>query len=212
SPSLTTQKPTLEIHPLGIGDREDPVRLKFTADAGPAVVVALSDMRERFRLVANVVDVVEPDQKLPNLPVACAVWAPKPDFAPSAECLLTAAAAHHTVMSNAVDLETWEDRATSGDLEPASSDGGTPVSSFARALRTRRESHPPAPAACAGCWPSAGAAHHTVMSNAVDLETWEDLPTIGDLELAIIDEGTTVRSFAQDLRTNPVFPRLAPGF
>ncbi len=73
-PSLTTAKPTLEIHPLGIGDREDPVRLRFTADPGPGLVVAMSDMRERFRLVANVVEVVEPDQELPKLPVACAVW------------------------------------------------------------------------------------------------------------------------------------------
>src|SRR5699024_9688786 len=141
SPSLTTQKPTLEIHPLGIGDREDPVRLKFTADAGPAVVVALSDMRERFRLVANVVDVVEPDQKLPKLPVACAGWEPKPDSAAPAECWLTAGAAHHTVRSNAVDLESCEDLATSGDLELAISDEGTTVRSFAQDVRTNQVFH-----------------------------------------------------------------------
>jgi L-arabinose isomerase len=69
SPSLTTQKPRLEIHALGIGGKDDPVRLVFTADPGPAVVVAMSDMRDRFRLVANVVENVEaPD--LPKLPVA----------------------------------------------------------------------------------------------------------------------------------------------
>lgn len=68
-PSLSSAKPTLEIHPLGIGGKDDPVRLVFTADAGPAVVVALSDMRDRFRLVANVVDVVEPPHPLPKLPV-----------------------------------------------------------------------------------------------------------------------------------------------
>ncbi|MEB0303430.1 L-arabinose isomerase, partial [Mucilaginibacter sp. 5C4] len=73
SPSLTTAKPTLEIHPLGIGGREDPVRLVFTADPGPAVVVAMSDMRDRFRLVANVVEVVEPTAPLPKLPVGRAV-------------------------------------------------------------------------------------------------------------------------------------------
>ncbi|WP_341853823.1 L-arabinose isomerase [Brachybacterium sp. GPGPB12] len=147
SPALTTAKPSLEIHPLGIGDREDPVRLKFTADAGPAVVVALSDMRERFRLVANVVEVVEPDEESPKPPVACAVWEPAPDFATSAEC-----------------------------------------------------------------WLTAGAAHHTVMTTAVGLEVWEDLATIADIELAIIDESTTVRSFAQEPRTNQVFHRLAQGF
>ena len=69
SPSLTTAKPTLEVHPLGIGGKEDPVRLVFTADPGPAVVVAMSDMRDRFRLTANVVENVEPRHPLPNLPV-----------------------------------------------------------------------------------------------------------------------------------------------
>src|SRR4051812_18664654 len=78
-PTLTAAKPRLEIHPLGIGGKEDPVRLVFDADASPGVVVALSDMRDRFRLVANAVDVVPLDQPLPNLPVARALWEPKPD-------------------------------------------------------------------------------------------------------------------------------------
>ena len=101
SPSLTTAKPRLEIHPLGIGGKDDPVRLVFTADPGPAVVVAMSDLRDRFRLVANVVENVEaPD--LPKLPVGRAVWKPAPDFATSAACWLAAGAAHHTVMTTAV--------------------------------------------------------------------------------------------------------------
>ncbi|MGO1355535.1 MAG: L-arabinose isomerase, partial [Brachybacterium tyrofermentans] len=62
------------------------------------------------------------------------------------------------------------------------------------------------------CWLTAGAAHHTVMSNALDLEVWRDLAQIGDIELAVIDEDTTVRSFAQELRTNQVFYRLGQGF
>src|SRR5665647_1269628 len=66
-PTLTSSRPSLEIHPLGIGGREDPVRLVFDTDPGPAVVVALSDMRDRFRLTANAVDVVPPDAPLPNL-------------------------------------------------------------------------------------------------------------------------------------------------
>ncbi len=60
APSLTTAKPRLEVHPLGIGGKDDPVRLVFTADPGPALVVAMSDMRDRFRLVANVVDPSRP--------------------------------------------------------------------------------------------------------------------------------------------------------
>ena len=67
-----------EIHPLGIGGREDPVRLVFDARPGPAVVVGLTDLGDRFRLVANEIDVVAPDEPLPDLPVARAVWKPAP--------------------------------------------------------------------------------------------------------------------------------------
>ncbi len=107
-PSLTTSKPSVEIHPLGIGGKEDPVRMVFDADPGVGVVVALSDMRERFRLTANVVDVIAPPAPLPHLPVARAVWRPRPDFTTSAEAWLTAGAAHHTVMSTAAGVEAFE--------------------------------------------------------------------------------------------------------
>ena len=108
-PSLTTSKPRVEIHPLGIGGKEDPVRMVFDADAtSDAVVVSLADMRDRFRLTANVVDVVPPTAELPNLPVARAVWKPRPDFATSAEAWLTAGGAHHTVMSTAAGIEAFE--------------------------------------------------------------------------------------------------------
>ncbi|MDC7122827.1 L-arabinose isomerase [Cellulomonas fimi] len=108
-PTLTTSKPKLEIHPLGIGGKEDPVRLVFDTDPGVGVVVSLADMRDRFRLTANVVDVVPPTAELPNLPVARAVWQPRPDFRTSAEAWLTAGGAHHTVLSTAVGIEVFED-------------------------------------------------------------------------------------------------------
>ena len=108
-PSLTTSTPRVEVHPLGIGGKEDPVRMVFNADATEgAVVVSLADMRERFRLTANVVDVVTPPADLPHLPVARAVWRPRPSFAVSAEAWLTAGGAHHTVMSTAVGVEAFE--------------------------------------------------------------------------------------------------------
>ena len=65
-PTITAQQPSLEIHPLGIGGREDPVRLRFTADPGRAVVAGLSDLGDRFRLTVNEIDVVEPDEDLPQ--------------------------------------------------------------------------------------------------------------------------------------------------
>ena len=134
SPSLTTQKPRLEVHALGIGGKDDPVRLVFTADPGPAVVVAMSDMRDRFRLVANVVENIEaPD--LPNLPVGRAVWKPQPDFATSAACWLTAGAAHHTVMTTAVGIEVFEDFSDMAATELLVIDNSTTVRGFRDSIR-----------------------------------------------------------------------------
>ncbi|MGI6877476.1 L-arabinose isomerase [Microbacterium sp. gxy059] len=134
SPSLTTTRPRLEVHELGIGDREDPVRLVFTADPGPAVVVAMSDMRDRFRLTANVVENIEaPD--LPRLPVGRAVWRPQPDLATSAACWMAAGAAHHTVMSTAVGIEAFRDFAEMAGVELVTIDETTTVPAFQRELR-----------------------------------------------------------------------------
>jgi L-arabinose isomerase len=135
SPALTASRPTLEIHPLSIGGKADPVRLVFTADSGPAVVVALSDLRDRFRLTANVVEIVEPRAPLPHLPVGRAVWRPKPDFATSATAWLTAGAAHHTVMSTAVGPEAFEDFARIAGIELLTIDSATTVRSFEREVR-----------------------------------------------------------------------------
>ena len=134
-PSLTTSRPRLEVHPLGIGGREDPVRLVFDTDAGPGVVAALSDMRDRFRLTANVVEVVELPQPLPKLPVARALWKPAPDFATSATAWLTAGAAHHTVMSTAVGIEAFEDFADIARTELLVIDENTTVRGFQREVR-----------------------------------------------------------------------------
>jgi len=134
-PSLTTKKPSLEIHALGIGGREDPVRLVFDTDAGAGVVVALSDMRDRFRLVANVVEVIDLPAPLPHLPVARAVWKPAPDLATSAAAWLTAGAAHHTVLSTAVGVEAWEDFAEMSRTELLVIDENTTKRSFAHEVK-----------------------------------------------------------------------------
>ena len=134
-PSLTTSKPRLEIHPLGIGGREDPVRLVFDTDAGPGVVVALSDMRDRFRLVANAVEVVDLPAPLPHLPVARAVWKPAPDLVTSATAWLTAGAAHHTVLSTAIGVDAWEDYSVMAQTELLVIDSDTTTRGFAREVR-----------------------------------------------------------------------------
>src|SRR5215216_852396 len=108
-PSIAAGKPRVEIHPLSIGDREDPVRLVFDAEPGPAIVVGICDLGDRFRLVLNEVTVVEPDEPLPKLPVARAVWEPKPDLTTSAESWISAGGPHHTVLSTAVDTDQLAD-------------------------------------------------------------------------------------------------------
>jgi L-arabinose isomerase len=107
-PSIASARPTLEIHPLGIGGRDDPVRLKFTAQPGAGVVVGMCDLGDRFRLVANEITVVEPDEPLRALPVAAAVWEPSPDLPTSAECWLLAGGPHHTVLSTAVGADVLD--------------------------------------------------------------------------------------------------------
>jgi L-arabinose isomerase len=140
-PSITSQQPTLEIHPLSIGGREDPVRLRFTADPGPGLVAGLSDLGDRFRLTVNDIDVVEPDEDLPNLPVACAVWEPRPSLATSAEAWLMAGAPHHTVLSTAVGLESVEDFAEMVGTEVVVIDDDTTPRSFQRELRWNAAYH-----------------------------------------------------------------------
>jgi L-arabinose isomerase len=107
-PSIAESRPTLEIHPLTIGDRDPPVRLRFTAQPGPGTVVGLSDLGNRFRLVSNAIDVVGPPEPLPLLPVACATWAPRPTLDLATEGWLTAGGPHHTVFSTTVTPEMIE--------------------------------------------------------------------------------------------------------
>ena len=128
-------RPSLEIHPLSIGNRDDPVRLKFTAAPGPAVVLGLADLGERFRFVANEVDVVEPAHPLPKLPVACAMWEPKPNLRTSTESWLAAGGPHHTVLSSAIGTEELEDFAQMAQTELVVIDAATTPRSFARELR-----------------------------------------------------------------------------
>jgi L-arabinose isomerase len=134
-PSIAAGTPTVEIHPLGIGGREDPVRLVFDARPGPAVVLGLADMGERFRLVANEIDVVAPPQPLPKLPVARAVWRPRPDLPGSAEAWITAGAPHHTVLSQAVGVEELHDLAEMSRTELVVIDAVTTPRRFADELR-----------------------------------------------------------------------------
>jgi L-arabinose isomerase len=134
-PSIAAAQPSCEIHPLGIGGRGDPVRLVFDARPGPAVVIGMCDLGDRFRLVANEIDVVIPDEPLPRLPVARAVWKPRPSLSTSAESWLEAGGPHHTVLSQAVDAETLRDLAAMLRTELVVIDAETKTASFMDRLR-----------------------------------------------------------------------------
>jgi L-arabinose isomerase len=141
-PSIAgTATPTLEIHPLSIGNREDPVRLRFTAAPAEAIVLGIADLGDRFRLVANEIEVVEPDEPLPKLPVACAVWRPKPNLRTAAEAWLTAGGPHHTVLSTAIGREELEDFAEMSATELVIIDDATTPYEFTTRLRWNQAYH-----------------------------------------------------------------------
>ena len=134
-PTIAAGRPSLEIHPLSIGHREDPVRLVFDAAPGAAVVLGIADIGERFRLLANEVEVVASDEPLPNLPVARAVWRPAPDLRTSTEAWLTAGGPHHTVLSSALNSEHLWDLADMTSTELVLIDDRTQVRRFTQELR-----------------------------------------------------------------------------
>ncbi len=134
-PSIAATTPSCEIHPLFVGGREDPVRLVFSGAAGPGVVVGLVDMGTHLRLVADAIDAVAPPEDLPRLPVARALWEPRPDFTTAAESWLLAGGPHHTAYSQAVGLEVIEDFADMLDVELLAIDADTTARSFAKEVR-----------------------------------------------------------------------------
>lgn len=116
-PSIASDRPRIEVHPLGIGDREDPARLVFEGEAGPAILVSLVDMGGRFRLIIQDIDVVKPILDMPNLPVARVMWKPAPDLYTGTEAWILAGGAHHTVLSHQVTAEMMIDFSELMDIE-----------------------------------------------------------------------------------------------
>jgi L-arabinose isomerase len=134
-PSIAAETPSCEIHPLSIGGHDDPVRLVFTAAPGPAIVVAMLDLGDRFRMLANEIDIVPPDEPLPRLPVARAMWKPKPELSTAAEAWLLAGGPHHTVLTSALGIEPVADLAEIAGIELVVIDERTQISDFKQELR-----------------------------------------------------------------------------
>lgn len=134
-PSISAAQPSLEIHPLGIGGKADPVRLVFDASAGPAINVSLIDLGNRFRILVNEVDSIAPPKPLPRLPVARAVWKCRPDFQTACEAWIYAGGAHHTVFSHVLTAGMIRDFAEIAGVELVAIDAGTRIDAFRDSLR-----------------------------------------------------------------------------
>jgi len=133
-PSIAAGKPSLEIHPLGIGGKDDPVRLVFDSQMGPAINASIVDLGNRFRLIVNPVDVVPTDEPLPNLPVARALWIPEPNLKVAAVAWILAGGAHHTGFSLSVTTEHMADFAEIAGIEYLLIDKGTTIPEFKKEL------------------------------------------------------------------------------
>jgi L-arabinose isomerase len=133
--SIAADKPRLEILPLSIGGKADPVRLIFNAHTGPAVGASIMDMGQRFRLLVNKVDVVPTEADLPKLPVARALWLPQPDLKTAAAAWIYAGGAHHTSFSYALTAEHLRDFADMAGIEFLIIDENTRLEDFKKELR-----------------------------------------------------------------------------
>jgi L-arabinose isomerase len=133
--SIADKKPSLEIHPLSIGGKADPIRLVFNVSTGPAINATLIDVGNRFRMIVNEVDVIQPEKPLSKLPVASAVWIPRPNLKIAAKGWILAGGAHHTGFSQAGTAEHLEDFAEMAGLEFLVIDKDTDLAELKKELK-----------------------------------------------------------------------------
>ena len=134
-PSIAKNKPSCEIHPLGIGGKEDPVRLVFNVAGGAALNASVVDMGNRFRLLINEVEAIEPKYDLPKLPVARVLWKPYPNMNDGCAAWILAGGAHHTCYSQNLTSEHLEDFADMAKIECVLIDRNTNLYQFKNELR-----------------------------------------------------------------------------
>jgi L-arabinose isomerase len=135
-PTIAETKPVIEVHPLGIGGKEDPARMVFNSRPGRAVNFTVIDLGHRFRLLANEVEAVKVEEEMPNLPVARVLWKPHPSLRDSAEAWIIGGGAHHTVFSYEITSEQLQDWAEMSGIECAIINEDTKPSAFRNELRT----------------------------------------------------------------------------
>ena len=134
-PSIAAAKPRLEVHPLGIGGKDAPARLVFESTTGDAMNVTLIDMGSRFRIIVNTLDVIEPLEKMPKLPVASAFWKTQPNLADGAAAWIYAGGTHHSAFTLALTPDFIETFAEYADVEYLIIDKDTTIADFKKELR-----------------------------------------------------------------------------
>lgn len=134
-PEIAVSKPKIEVHPLGIGGKEDPARMVFNAIEGEGLVSAVVDMGNRFRCVINEINVIKPEAELPKLPVARMLWKPYPNLSTSAEAWILAGGGHHTAFSNIITTEMLQDWCEMVGIECAVIGKDTTIPAFRNELR-----------------------------------------------------------------------------
>ena len=133
--TIAAAKPVLDIQPLEIGGKDSPARLIFNGAAGPAICATLIDLGNRFRMVVNEVEAVDPPADLPKLPVARVLWDPKPNLKVAAEAWILAGGAHHSVYTQALTSKFVEDYCEIAGIEYLVIDENTEISKFKQDLR-----------------------------------------------------------------------------
>jgi L-arabinose isomerase len=133
-PTIALGKPTVEVHQLSIGGKEDPARLVFKTAPGKAINASLIDLGNRFRMIVNEVEVVKCPE-MPNLPVASVLWKPLPDLKIGAAAWILAGGAHHTGFSTSINSEYIEDFTGMMGVEYVLIDEKCDITSFKKELR-----------------------------------------------------------------------------
>ena len=134
-PSIAEGDINIRVNPLGLGNREDPARLVFTAKEGDAIASSLIDMGDHFRLVINDITCKKTERPMPNLPVATAFWTPKPDFLTGVEAWLMTGGAHHTVMTYDLTAEQLGDWGDAMGIEVVYIDENTTIRQLKKELK-----------------------------------------------------------------------------
>lgn len=136
SPVFASERPKIQVHPLGIGGKSDPARLVFDGITGKGIAVSMIDLGNRFRLICAEIELVKQPEPMPKLPVARLMWKLMPDFRTGAAAWIYAGGAHHAVVSTALGIEDVRLFAKLTDTELVVIDKDTKLPEFESRLET----------------------------------------------------------------------------